>query len=88
MVLNQSVLLAGVNDNLDTLIALSQRLIEIGVLPYYLHQLDRVQGSAHFEVPIDKGRRLIESMRLQLPGYMIPRYVAEIAGLPFKRPIH
>ncbi len=83
-VLNQSVLLRGVNDSAEALIALSQRLIDLRVMPYYLHQLDPVAGAAHFEVPIERGRRLIESLRAALPGYAVPRYVQEIPGEPNK----
>ena len=79
-VLNQSVLLAGVNDKAEVLIELSQRLIDYGVMPYYLHALDRVAGAAHFEVPQEKGLAIIEEMRAQLPGYLVPRYVRESAG--------
>ena len=78
--LNQSVLLRGVNDDVKSLTALSQRLIETGTLPYYLHQLDPVQGAMHFEASIEKGLQLIESMRAQLPGYLVPRYVREVPG--------
>jgi L-lysine 2,3-aminomutase len=80
VLLNQSVLLARVNDDADTLIGLSERLLECGVLPYYLHQLDRVTGSHHFEVPVEKGRSLIEELRCRLPGYLVPRYVTERPG--------
>ena len=79
-VLNQSVLLRGVNDAADTLIALSLRLLDLRVLPYYLHQLDQVAGAAHFHVPIERGRELIAAMRCQLPGYAVPRYVREEPG--------
>ena len=75
--LNQSVLLRGVNDNSDTLIELSKRLIDLRVMPYYLNQLDRVSGSAHFEVPLARGRELIAEMRGRLPGYAVPRYVQD-----------
>jgi EF-P beta-lysylation protein EpmB len=84
-VLNQSVLLRGVNDNSEVLIELSRRLVNLRVMPYYLHQLDRVQGAAHFEVPVCRGIELIEAMRRQLPGYAVPRYVQEIAGDDGKR---
>jgi EF-P beta-lysylation protein EpmB len=84
-VLNQSVLLRGVNDNADALIELSRRLIDLRVMPYYLHQLDRVQGAAHFDVPISRGLELIDQMRRALPGYAVPRYVQEIAGEAHKR---
>lgn len=84
-VLNQSVLLRGVNDNAAALIELSKRLVNLRVMPYYLHQLDRVEGAAHFEVPVCRGMELIEEMRRQLPGYAVPRYVQEIAGDESKR---
>lgn len=78
--LNQSVLLRGVNDNSAVLDALSRRLVECRVIPYYLHQLDRVKGAAHFEVSDDRGRELIEELESRLPGFAVPRYVSEIAG--------
>jgi EF-P beta-lysylation protein EpmB len=84
-VLNQSVLLAGVNDSAEVLVALSRRLVDLRVMPYYLHQLDRVRGAAHFEVPVNRGLALIEQMRAALPGYAVPRYVQEIAGETSKR---
>jgi len=83
-VLNQAVLLRGVNDTVEAQAELSERLIDLGVIPYYLHQLDRVQGAAHFEVPISEGLALMEQLRQRLPGYAIPRYVQEIAGEPYK----
>jgi EF-P beta-lysylation protein EpmB len=79
-VLNQSVLLRGVNDDASAVIELSRRLVNLRVMPYYLHQLDRVRGAAHFEVPVTRGLELIEEMRKQLPGYAVPRYVQERAG--------
>ncbi|MCH7751788.1 MAG: EF-P beta-lysylation protein EpmB [Planctomycetes bacterium] len=82
--LNQAVLLRGVNDSTAALAALGERLIEIGVVPYYLHQLDRVAGAAHFEVPIERGRQIVDELRARLPGYMVPRYVQEIPGKPNK----
>ncbi len=84
-VLNQSVLLRGVNDNADALIELSRRLVDLRVIPYYLHQLDRVAGAAHFEVPMSRGLELVEAMRRALPGYAVPRYVTEVAGEAYKR---
>ena len=80
MVLNQSVLLRGVNDCLETLVQLSRLLVNLRVMPYYLHQLDQVSGAAHFHVPIERGRDLVAQMRSQLPGYAVPRYVVEQAG--------
>ncbi len=85
LLLNQAVLLRGVNDTVDSQIALSERLVEIGVMPYYLHQLDRVRGAAHFEVPISQGKKLITQMRAKLPGYLVPKYVQEIPNEPHKR---
>ena len=84
-VLNQSVLLRGINDSAAALIDLSRRLVDLRVIPYYLHQLDRVQGAAHFEVPVEHGIELIEGIRRHLPGYAVPRYVQEIAGDANKR---
>jgi EF-P beta-lysylation protein EpmB len=83
--LNQSVLLRGINDNADALIDLSRRLVNLRVMPYYLHQLDRVTGAAHFEVPIQRGLELIAAMRRALPGYAVPRYVQEVAGETHKQ---
>jgi EF-P beta-lysylation protein EpmB len=86
-VLNQSVLLRGVNDDLETLAALSERLVDLRAMPYYLHQLDQVTGAAHFEVPIARGLELMEGLRARLPGYAVPRYVQEQAGWPHKIPL-
>jgi EF-P beta-lysylation protein EpmB len=85
--LNQSVLLNGVNDSSDTLAALSERLFDAGVLPYYLHQLDRVQGAAHFEVPIERAKAIMVELMARLPGYLVPKLVQEIAGQPNKTPV-
>jgi len=79
-VLSQSVLLKGVNDNADVLAALFERLADLRVMPYYLHQLDRVAGAAHFEVPEPTGRTLVAELRRRLPGYAVPRYVRETPG--------
>jgi len=87
MLLNQSVLLRGINDDAQTLITLSEILFENKVLPYYLHTLDRAQGTAHFEVLEDKALKLIEEMRVALSGYLVPQLVREIAGLPYKKPL-
>ena len=86
-VLNQSVLLRGINDHPDTLVALSERLLAAGVLPYYLHQLDPVQGAAHFAVPDSIAKLLINQLRERLPGYLVPRLVREEAGRPAKTPV-
>ena len=82
--LNQSVLLKGINDNADALVELSNRLLEVGVLPYYLHQLDRVNGAGHFEVSRERGVQLIAQIRKRLSGYGVPRYVKEEPGEPNK----
>jgi EF-P beta-lysylation protein EpmB len=87
LLLNQAVLLRGVNDNVETLARLSERGFEAGVLPYYLHQLDRVQGAAHFEVPEAQARQLMAELRARLPGYLVPRWVREIPGEPGKTPL-
>ena len=78
--LNQTVLLRGINDDADTLVELCERLVDLRVMPYYLHQLDRVAGAAHFEVEEARGRRLVEQMQARLPGYAVPRYVRETPG--------
>jgi len=83
-VLNQSVLLHGVNDTEDVLINLNERLVDCGITPYYLHQLDRVQGAAHFEVDDDVGKALIENLKEKCSGYAVPRYVREEAGVACK----
>ena len=85
--LNQSVLLKGVNDNAATLEKLSRQLFMQGVLPYYLHQLDHANGVAHFEVNDDEARRLIAEIRTRLPGYLVPKLVREIAGKKNKVPV-
>lgn len=83
--LNQAVLLRGVNDRAGTLAELCRRLVDLRVMPYYLHQLDRVAGAAHFEVPVAEGVQLMEELRAGLPGYAVPRYVRERPGRPAKQ---
>jgi EF-P beta-lysylation protein EpmB len=78
--LNQSVLLHGVNDDADVLACLSERLFACGVLPYYLHVLDRVAGAAHFDVDETAAKRLVAALRARLPGYLVPRLVRETPG--------
>lgn len=85
--LNQAVLLRGVNDDADALEQLSEALFAAGVLPYYLHQLDRVQGAAHFEVDDARALQLVEQLRHRLPGYLVPRLVREIPGEASKTPL-
>jgi len=79
-VLNQAVLLRGVNDSADALESLCRRLVDLRVQPYYLHQLDRVRGAAHFEVSMEEGNAIIAELRARLPGYAVPRYAIEEAG--------
>jgi EF-P beta-lysylation protein EpmB len=85
--LNQTVLLGGVNDSAQVLTRLSENLYEHGVLPYYLHLLDPVQGSAHFEIEQYRAEEIYKDMRRSLPGYLVPRLVRETAGKPYKIPI-
>ena len=85
--LNQAVLLRGVNDSVDALAALSERGFRAGVLPYYLHQLDRVAGVAHFEVDDAHARALHAGLAARLSGYLVPRLVREIPGDTGKRPL-
>ncbi len=82
--LNQSVLLRGVNDDADTLARLSEALFDAGVIPYYLHMLDKVQGAAHFDVDESSARRLYAALSARLPGYLVPRLAQETAGAPHK----
>lgn len=86
-VLNQTVLLAGVNDDASVLAELSERLFEDGALPYYLHALDPVAGAAHFEVPEARARELARELAGRLPGYLVPRLVREVEGAPAKVPV-
>ena len=85
--LNQAVLLRGVNDSVEALVDLCEHCANIGVMPYYLHQLDRVSGASHFEVPMEEGKKLVEELRERLPGYAVPRYVQEVPGALSKQPI-
>ncbi|MGD8339427.1 MAG: EF-P beta-lysylation protein EpmB [Gammaproteobacteria bacterium] len=85
--LNQSVLLRGVNDSADTLIELSKTLLSAGILPYYVHLLDRVSGAAHFEVDADEGAEIVATMRRRAPGYLIPSLVRDTFGELSKTPI-
>uniref|UniRef100_UPI002149859F EF-P beta-lysylation protein EpmB n=1 Tax=Endozoicomonas sp. ONNA2 TaxID=2828741 RepID=UPI002149859F len=82
--LNQAVLLKGVNDSASALIQLGQALFKAGVLPYYLHLLDPVHGAAHFDVPEAKASQLIKEVMANCPGYLVPRLVREIPGRPGK----
>lgn len=85
--LNQTVLLKGINDQEEALVSLFKQLVDIQVLPYYLHQLDPVQGAMHFEVTDEVAVNLISACRSRLPGYAVPTLVREIPGRPSKSPI-
>lgn len=84
---NQSVLLKGVNNSVETLVELSNKLFENRIIPYYLHQLDKVQGAAHFNVPEDESRKLYQQLRRSLPGYLLPALVQDIPGEASKLPL-
>ena len=86
-VFNQAVLLAGVNDDIDSLTQLMERSFAAGAIPYYLHLLDRVQGSAHFEVGEPRALELMQAMRERLSGYLVPRLVREQSGAAYKLPV-
>ena len=85
--LNQAVLLRGVNDSIEALQALSERSFAAGVLPYYLYQVDRVEGVAHFEVADDTAKDLHAQLTARLSGYLVPKLVREISGDSSKRPV-
>jgi len=85
--LNQTVLLKGVNDSAESLVNLSERLFDVGVSPYYLNMLDKVQGAAHFDVSEAQAKLLMLEMRKKLPGYLVPKLVREIPGVGYKVPI-
>lgn len=86
-VLHQAVLLQGVNNSIETLYALYSLLINHGISPYYLHNLDKVTGSSHFEVPLDEGKALVEELQKKLSGFGVPRFVQEIPGSLSKTPL-
>jgi KamA family protein len=85
--LNQSVLLRGVNDDAQVLANLSNALFDAGILPYYLHVLDKVQGAAHFFVSDEQARALIRELLPQVSGYLVPKLAREIGGEPSKTPL-
>jgi EF-P beta-lysylation protein EpmB len=85
--LNQSVLLKGINDSVEALKNLSAALFDAGVMPYYLHLLDHVRGTAHFEVDELRAQLLVGELASQLSGYLVPRLVREVAGAPAKVPV-
>ncbi len=82
--LNQTVLLKGINDNADTLVELSETLFSTGILPYYLHILDKVQGAAHFDITHETASALHRDITQRLPGFLVPKLVCEQSGQPAK----
>lgn len=86
--LNQSVLLKSVNDDVEVLSELSHNLFKHGILPYYLHVLDRVQNAAHFEVDIATAGQIYSKLQARLPGYLLPKMVQEVAGQSSKSPVN
>lgn len=87
ILLNQAVLLKGINDDADTLLALSKKLFNAGILPYYLNLLDKVQGSQHFEVSEEEARELYQALMKRTSGYLVPKLVRELPDVPYKKPI-
>jgi KamA family protein len=85
--LNQGVLLKGVNDSIEAQLALSERLFAAGVLPYYLHVLDKVQGAAHFFVSDEEAKAIMRGVMTRTSGYLVPRLTREIGGRPSKTPL-
>lgn len=85
--LNQAVLLRGVNDSVEALVHLSQRLFDVGILPYYLHLLDQVRGASHFEVDTTRAQQLFRELLAHLPGFLVPRLVREIPEAASKTPL-
>lgn len=86
--LNQAVLLKNVNNSVQALVDLSEALFAAGIMPYYLHLLDKVQGAAHFEVTEEDAKRLMQGVMAQLSGYLVPKLVREVPGAPAKMPIN
>ena len=84
---NQSVLLKRVNDSVQTLAGLSEKLFASKIIPYYLHRLDKVQGAAHFDLTLEESSRIYQQLRARLPGYLVPTLVEEVAGMASKTPI-
>jgi EF-P beta-lysylation protein EpmB len=86
-VLNQAVLLHGVNNSTEALCELSNALFNANIMPYYLHLLDRVAGAAHFALPLEEAQRLQQSLWQHLPGYLVPKVVYEQVGAKSKLPL-
>ena len=84
VLMNQSVLLKNINDSVEALVALNKKLFEVGILPYYLHLLDKVEGTAHFDVSDEKARELMAEIKKQLPGFLVPKLAREVPGMLHK----
>jgi EF-P beta-lysylation protein EpmB len=85
--LNQAVLLKGINDDATSQVALSESLFDAGVLPYYLYMLDKVRGASHFDIEEAQAKRIVRELIKRLPGFLVPKLVREIGGQPGKTPI-
>lgn len=85
--LNQAVLLRGVNNSVEQQVYLNEAVFDAGIMPYYLHVLDKVQGAAHFDVNVQEARHIMAGVIKRLPGFMVPKLVTEIGGQPGKTPI-
>jgi L-lysine 2,3-aminomutase len=85
--LNQAVLLEGINDSIAVQVKLSEKLFEAGVMPYYLHLLDKVDGASHFDVAAKKQNDIYSGMLAELPGFLVPKLVREVGGESSKTPV-
>lgn len=85
--LNQGVMLKGVNDSVDAQILLNETLFDVGVQPYYLHVLDKVQGAAHFYISDEQAKAIMSEMMTKVSGYMVPKLTREVSGRPSKTPL-
>ncbi|MDF5612589.1 EF-P beta-lysylation protein EpmB, partial [Vibrio parahaemolyticus] len=85
--LNQGVLLKGVNDSVEAQVALSEALFDAGILPYYLHVLDKVQGAAHYFISDEEARAIMRGLITRVSGYLVPKLTREIGGRPSKTPL-
>jgi L-lysine 2,3-aminomutase len=85
--LNQSALLKNINNNSETLINLSEKLFDCGILPYYLNMLDKIRGTSHFDVSESEAVILMKVLRERLPGYLVPKLVREVPGEKHKMPL-
>ena len=87
ILLNQTVLLKGINDNANCLTELSEALFSAGIMPYYLHLLDKVEGAEHFDIEESSAKAIYRQLLSQLPGYLTPKMVREIPYMGYKQPV-